>query len=348
MRQCCRPAHRRSRRAFTLIELLVVIAIIGILIALLLPAVQKVREAAARTQCYNNLKQIGVACHNYHDVYGVFPRGYVHDPSYMFLTDSCFLMLLPYLEQMPLYNMYDHTKVYYDSTPNFGGTTSNQTVVGTPLKVFECPMDPHAGDIYNDTWTLQNECAPISVPYPSTPSSYSATSGVRGALLSTINDPGSDSNGVFQDNIKVGIAQITDGTSNTCMVGEFAGKPDLWVTGPKLLYPAPFDATMPPGGDNNNIPDLAAWGTIWVGENWLQGSSPDGLRTFYTNIPAAPGEVTCVVNCRNTAATFFGFHTGGANILMCDGSAQTLTNSTSVLVAVRLITIDRGEVGGLP
>src|SRR5687767_3242912 len=122
----------RNRHAFTLIELLVVIAIIAILIALLVPAVQKVREAAARTQCQNNLKQIGLAAHNYAEVNKRLPPG-TRVPS----RASAISQLLPYLEQASIYQLFDHTKDYSD--------TANSNAVSLEVAMLLCPSDPSNG-----------------------------------------------------------------------------------------------------------------------------------------------------------------------------------------------------------
>jgi len=128
------------RRGFTLIELLVVIAIIAILIGLLLPAVQKVREAAARSSCQNNLKQIGLAAHSYHDASSTLPPGSVTDSSGVYKA-SWTVFLLPYIEQANLANGYDFSM---DIT-NASGTTA--TIVQSQVKIYTCPIDPNANQL---------------------------------------------------------------------------------------------------------------------------------------------------------------------------------------------------------
>src|SRR5262249_12120250 len=133
-----------SRVGFTLIELLVVIAIIAILIGLLLPAVQKVREAAARIQCQNNLKQIGIAAHAYHDALGTFPAGNVYRTNAAGRFDyyeTWTISLLPYIEQEPLYRLYD------PNIPNVAVTANQAAVRQTSVKVYNCPVDPNAGTL---------------------------------------------------------------------------------------------------------------------------------------------------------------------------------------------------------
>src|SRR5437870_5088544 len=136
----------KDRRAgFTLIELLVVIAIIAILIALLVPAVQKVREAAARTQCANNLKQIGIAIHSYHDVAKGFPPAWDYEPPKpptrpTAVVHAWSTYILPYLEQAPLYTSYNFDQILYNNP--------NSAVIQTPLAIFQCPSTPRSNEIY--------------------------------------------------------------------------------------------------------------------------------------------------------------------------------------------------------
>jgi prepilin-type N-terminal cleavage/methylation domain-containing protein/prepilin-type processing-associated H-X9-DG protein len=179
--------HGRVRRqGFTLIELLVVIAIIAVLIGLLLPAVQKVREAAARTQCENNLKQLGLACHNYHGTYNKLPAALANTNNY-----SVFVQLLPYVEQQNLYNI-----ILSQVAANKGSLIG---VVGynTPLKVYQCPSDP------------SYSTSGASITLSGNAYSYGQCSYASNYLVF-----GRPMTGGF------GLTQITDGTSNTILMGE--------------------------------------------------------------------------------------------------------------------------------
>ena len=124
-------------RAFTLVEVIVVIAIIGILLGLLLPAAQKVRAAAARAACYNNLKQIGLALHSFHDATGFLPPGMLTQSDIQDSYHTGFTYLLPYLEQGNINQLYDYSKVWYD--------TANYTAVAQEVRVFYCPATARAG-----------------------------------------------------------------------------------------------------------------------------------------------------------------------------------------------------------
>jgi prepilin-type N-terminal cleavage/methylation domain-containing protein/prepilin-type processing-associated H-X9-DG protein len=197
---------RTLRGGFTLIELLVVIAIIAILIALLLPAVQQAREAARRTQCRNNMKQLGLAMHNYHDVYQSFPYGLWDDDSYGWGT-----FLLPYLDQAPLYgtiNFNNHT--HNDENPVAGGEAGD---------VFEDPM-PADSPVFTPISAYMCPSSPIPARYNGTDPAKTDYAGVNGT----------DDDGVFirmveylgEKDVIMSVRDITDGTSNTFTIGEAA------------------------------------------------------------------------------------------------------------------------------
>src|SRR5438132_11190541 len=183
------------RRAFTLIELLVVIAIIAILIGLLLPAVQKVREAAARVQCQNNLKQMGLACHAYHDSRKSFPPGYLATAAYPDTAPGWgwAAFILPYIEQAPLYNQIDFTQPVQSSA-----------AIQTIIPLYLCPSDPVPSTPFPITdATLGTICR-------AAPSSYAATVGDDSS-----DADGPTGNGIFYRNSTTRLVDITDGTSST-------------------------------------------------------------------------------------------------------------------------------------
>ncbi|HZT82684.1 MAG TPA: DUF1559 domain-containing protein [Gemmataceae bacterium] len=194
----------RHRAAFTLLELLVVLAIIGILLGLLLPAVQKIRAAAARISCQNNLKQLGIALHSYHDAQSTIPPGVTSArPGEPFPRMSWLTRLLPYLEQEPLWRAsaaaYEHQPSPFVSPPHIG--------LSMPVKVFACPADGRALDPQN------------------------THRGRRVALTSYVGVLGTDytrTDGVLFLDSRTRLTDILDGTSNTLMVGERPPSADFW------------------------------------------------------------------------------------------------------------------------
>jgi prepilin-type N-terminal cleavage/methylation domain-containing protein/prepilin-type processing-associated H-X9-DG protein len=298
-------AFRSCRRGFTLIELLVVIAIIGILIALLLPAVQKVREAANRAKCQNNLKQLGLALHNYHDANGSFPAGQVENPKKHVWT----AYTLPYYEQDNIYRGYDFQVHWYQDP--------NTSLVTVQLKIFQCPSAQP--DRVEDP---DNERSGVTVPAAC--SDYGAIGNVDQALVDDGFIPGPlppKPNGVLADQHYTRISEITDGTSQTMMVGEIAGRPTHYVTGGKVV---PFDPANPVYG--------AGWAD-WDNGFQIHGASPDGLTE--------PGP--CGINCNNNKG-IYSFHPGGANVLFADGAVHFLRESMSIVTVAALATRAGGEV----
>jgi prepilin-type N-terminal cleavage/methylation domain-containing protein/prepilin-type processing-associated H-X9-DG protein len=288
-----RLASRRG--GFTLIELLVVIAIIAILIGLLIPAVQKVREAASRAKCENNLHQLGVALHNHHGTYNGFPAAKTTTPK----THSWFPYILPFLEQETLANRYRFDRNWDDAATNDadpGGV--NQTVLDGLL----CPSAPSG--------RLGSRHRGIT--------DYDAINQVTRPNPFVANLPPSDSTwvGVLGLNVKRRLSDIKDGSSNTLLVVESAGRNQRWQMGVEVAT----------GGDTG------AWanpGTSIV----VSGFNPATLT--------GPGP--CGVNCINDNE-IYAFHSGVANVLFADGSVRTLKANLDVGIVIALTTRSHGEV----
>jgi prepilin-type N-terminal cleavage/methylation domain-containing protein/prepilin-type processing-associated H-X9-DG protein len=277
---------RRTRTAFTLIELLVVIAIIAILIGLLLPAVQQVREAANRTQCANNLKQLGLACHNYHDSYKRFPPGYAASVPYSDgATDTSpgwgwAAYLLPYIEQRNLSNLII-----------FSQPIQGQTAAQAVLPLLLCPSDVATGPFTATDATG----APVAVLGPT---SYAAT---VGSDASDCADPAG--NGIFYRNSRTRIADITDGTSQTVMIGDRA-----WAQTQGAWAGAPSGAVVR-AGQRNPWQTAIAPAPVFalVHNNWVNitTDADGGLDDFSSN------------------------HLGGVNLVFADGSVRFIRSITA-------------------
>jgi prepilin-type N-terminal cleavage/methylation domain-containing protein/prepilin-type processing-associated H-X9-DG protein len=330
-------AQRRS--AFTLIELLVVIAIIAILIGLLVPAVQKVREAAARAQCANNLKQIGLALHMVHDVNKQFPPGYIDGNTNPASTPDNDVgpgwgwasFLLPYLEQKNVYSQINFSQKV--------GTGVNAQISQLPLTMYQCPSDPYqqAFPVYDSSFTN-----PIAVVAHS---NYVGCNGWEECFNGAGGDPqpgpggdglsglfGSAGRGVFYRNSRTNIASVTDGLSNTIFVGERSGDhaPSTWtgaVAGGRCPAwmatqpPTPYSAPPGPAYDN------ADWGEAFI-----------FAHTNATHLPSADFPIF-------DPDTFYSLHTGrGANFLFGDGSVHFLTSGINPYTYQALGTIAGGEV----
>jgi len=353
-------ANDRKRSGFTLIELLVVIAIIAVLVGLLLPAVQKVREAANRMSCSNNMKQMGLALHLYHDAFNNFPRGTYDDVGQYVNCVAALpwsVYILPNLEQGNLYNRFDTTS-YNWNNPTIAGTFNNppNNLVGTDpntlnpafnpaatsLKVYQCPSSPSRGIVFTDSWSGPNTFGSESTgPYAGnnswscSASDYCSTAGVGGWFdCSAYLGAGAQGayNGVLNDNnLVVSIAKISDGTSNTWLVAEHAGMPDVYIAGPKLYASAPLFATNPQLGATSG----GGWADESNADQWLGGNTYDGMN------PGLGGP--CFINCDNIAG-FFSFHTGGANFVYADGHVQFVAQNVDPKIVIMSVAYNDGYV----
>jgi prepilin-type N-terminal cleavage/methylation domain-containing protein/prepilin-type processing-associated H-X9-DG protein len=324
-----------TKRGFTLVELLVVIAIIGILVGLLLPAVQAAREAARRMQCSNNLKQIGLAFHNYESAHKTFPNSwYAGGPAPPYNLQSSLVGLLPYLEQAPLYAQYDSRVSPANERGPIG--VANVAVIATPLPMFVCPSAPGGGAdrIYNARVPAGALPGLAASTWRAAPCDYSVTSGVRstfGDIAYSNNQGGNREGALVQASVQSAprstIGGITDGTSNTFLMGERTGGFNIFSGTVRITVPAQLSETN--GG---------GWGDPLIGEHWLAGAIR-GATAF----PIAQGG--CAINCTNIRGQgFHSFHTGGAQFVMADGSVQFNSANVEAFVFAARITRGKGEV----
>jgi prepilin-type N-terminal cleavage/methylation domain-containing protein/prepilin-type processing-associated H-X9-DG protein len=294
----------RGRRAFTLIELLVVIAIIAILIALLVPAVQKVREAAARTQCINNLKQFGLAFHNYHDTNKTFPvlyekkvtAAYPSTPAFLYRW-SALARVLPYIEQSGLANSLDTTVPLYVD-PSFAVTPQNVNAVKQLVPLMLCPSD--RGDRVNPAWGSCNYVL-------NTGDGQFGGFGKRAG-----------SNGIFIDT-PLKMTSVTDGLSNTAMLSETILGPGV-AAGPT---PKVEDYYVSPSGGPLNT-GLCDGTTNYMADRGIKWADGEALAYDHFYTPNST-HWDCFAGQYSLKAAR-SRHTGGVNLLLGDGSVRFVSN----------------------
>lgn len=296
------------RRGFTLIELLVVIAIIAILIGLLLPAVQKVRESAARMKCASNLRQIGIALHNRTNEKAEFPPARTTSPDHGWQVH-----LLAEIEQAPIADRYVWTQDWNAAT--------NQDAITSPIAVFACPSVPGP-----------NRFDSIGSGRKAAVTDYSITPNVATVLYTTLGvTPPPVLEGSMNKDRPTKFASITDGLSNTILLTEDGGRPAHYIRGGKV---GPSSTSLTCGNAQVSGGRVTAGG--WAdpaGDMPPHGFAWDGLSC----------SGTCVMNCTNNNEPF-SFHPGGINALFGDGSVRFLTEKVDPAKFAALVTRAGDEV----
>lgn len=314
---------RRScfrRTGFTLIELLVVIAIIAVLIALLIPAVQKVREASNRTSCKNNLRQIGLALHNFETQRGFFPPGFVTAAAGMplvgvpdvrpaaALNHGWAIFLLPNLEQNDLFRLYRLDRDWRAS--------ENLIVRESPLKVMKCPSTTFQ-DRFDSATSGGFTWRAAAGDYAVNNAIDDALRDGTGNLTDNLGTGTKPYEGIMVGNFLCRFADIPDGTSNTLVIVEGAGRPALWRNG-RLVAGSRVSGAGWADRDNEFI---------------THGFTPNGVTS------GGP----CHTNCTNNNENY-SFHSDGINAVFADGSVQFLRSGMSIRIMGRIITRAGGEV----
>jgi prepilin-type N-terminal cleavage/methylation domain-containing protein/prepilin-type processing-associated H-X9-DG protein len=308
------PNHRRT--GFTLIELLVVIAIIAILIGLLLPAIQKVRAAASRMSCQNNMKQIGVAIHNYGSETGKLPPAcWDQGPGPVIAypatapanepTRGLLALLLPYMEQENVRNLYDQTN-------NWRTGAQNRAASGTMLKMYVCPATPEG---------LRTRDVTTTPSFPAGVNDYVWVERIRSTVQLTGNGGAPLPSGwqtLFLPNLPSPFTSVTDGLSNTIAITEKCGNPNTYRFKTRV-------------GINNNTD-----GASWPAENCaytFDGADP----TSGTSTSAGSPTQTKAMNVTNVEEAY-SFHTNGCNLLFGDGSVRFVGENVQIGVYVAMLT----------
>ena len=343
-----RFASVRRSRGFTLIELLVVIAIIAVLIALLLPAVQQAREAARRTQCKNNLKQLGLALFNYESTYSRFPAagkginfGIINLQAF---PTSMFTAVLPYTDQAPLYNNYNFNYHYSNSA-----NSANATAAKTKIPAFLCPSN--AITQADALGYGQADYMPVAFV------DIDPVTGVRNGQNGVAGGANGTTLGATRDSI-LGlygnpIASVSDGTSNTIAIVEQAGRPANLVgkyNQATYIGGAPgWDATQMTGGGTRTAPNRWADSDSGAGVSGQANSVVGNVKAIFNgNKVPINGPLDCpwVNNNCGPNNEPFSLHVGGVHALLGDGTVRFISENIDLQTARRLFGRDEGETVG--
>ncbi len=331
----------RKRRGVSLIELMVVFAITTLLIALLIPAVQQARESARRLHCQNNLRQIGMAFHNYSDTTKSFPPPWILDVQ---LTDpnasppvgeitnanAWSMMLLPFMEQENLYEAYDQSVGFWHD--------DNADAIRTTLPIYRCPSTDDPNPVYDATLPAGEvlfgkvELGAL-LKWEASASDYTIISGIQDAFsdihVYAATDPPANLMGALgsgfgpirdgDDIVDIlgrpsshSMRDIRDGTSATILVAELCGRNELWRKRDQVIEATDVDRQQ------QAVAGGGGWADFLNGENWLSGTSYDGIAD----------EGPCVVNCTNyRGRSMYSFHEKGLQAVMCDGSVRFLSQA---------------------
>jgi prepilin-type N-terminal cleavage/methylation domain-containing protein/prepilin-type processing-associated H-X9-DG protein len=309
------------RRAFTLVELLVVIAIIGVLVALLMPAIQAAREAARRSSCLNNMKQIALAMHNFENTNKRLPLAYTDQSQPG--KNNWAPFVFPYLEEQTLVNSYDLKKDWW--------VEPNRSLVAQQLSIVQCPTTPEPNRIQDKPETTPpnktGACGDYFVP---TGIHLDINSSLTGTLFPT--SPDADLRGVVcwydARNKSNRMKDVTDGTSNTIMLGECAGREDVYRG--RTKYPVVYTGSM----------RVRARGGAWATtDNPYQIGQRKPWQAEFGTIPGP----VAINNSNEWGHCFYSFHAGGANFTYADGSVRFLAEEISLYALAVQVTRAGGE-----
>lgn len=307
--------HRTENRAFTLIELLVAIAIISVLIALLLPAVQQAREAARRAHCLNNLKQIGLAAHNYNDTFGTLPPARIGGAGMNLPVEHNWLtLILPQLDQVTVWEQYDFNRPWHN--------IANQRAVNVHLPVLNCPSTPRS-----------RKTAPIAIGRTAAAHDYAAPSAFSQYFISNGVVDSAENRGLLYPFHPLPIDRITDGAGQTFLAIEDAGRPEHFIAGGRR---GPANLSFSSPCLNAPVTDGRVLGFAWadIGSSVpTDGFTRDGLN--------CPGD--CVINCTNNNEAY-SFHPGGINAVYADGHVRFLSESIDLSIYLGAVSRSGGEV----